>query len=556
MIARNNLRLVLRPLQAMLSRAVSGLGSMNILRLFCASVTLSSVSFSSPIDLKIQRNGESIAIEASSDLYRWDTITNLTVGGAQKFFRSSTTNPVPLNFLYEPRAIRAVRFFDTYYGIEGQSEPLVDPYPIQDEHGIRMWRTSDGKIHNHPTLQSEYALAMYNGFLNTTNPAYIAKAEACAQRLIDTKVESRGAWFYPVPFSASIRWPEVIPPPIYGSIGQGNALSLFVLLYQHTQKPIYLEAAQKTFASYKLPPDGLQPFITELDDEGYLWFEEYATDPARAEYVYNGHIFGLFGLYDYYQFTRDPDAARLMEGGFLTVKRWFSWFRTPGWAIKYGRRTPIIILSYQDTLVRQLRVCYSMTGDLFFAQAAEQLADDYPSTKYACPCTLSGGLTGFQFDQYGAITNSLTTVVESPTRVWGNSRRSIINQPGTWLRIQDGVLSNFWVKEFHAQAAMNCVVQPIPFEPPRQLTLQRGDPPYVFNKYAVYGQITNTVSKKFDNDQHLKFDRRAVINARLHVRITGGDFDTYWVPVTPRTILDGGENALISSAFPTGPKPK
>jgi hypothetical protein len=147
-------------------------------------------------------------------------------------------------------------------------------------------------------------------------------------------------------------------------------------------------------------------------------------------------------------------------------------------------------------------------------------------------------LTGYHFDQEGTITNSLASIAAKPGKVWVGLRQSILNQPGTWLYVKTGTLSNYWVREFPPQAVMNCIVQPIPFDPPRKATLKGPAPAYTFTKFETYGGVIDAKSRSFSSDQSMLFDRRAWINSRLYIRIAGGEFDQYWTPVTIRTLLD------------------
>lgn len=488
-------------------------------------------------DLGLRRNGSTLTLEASTDFQHWQAITNLAHDEPQKFFRSAATNPVALNFLYEPRQLRAVDFALTYY-YSDKATPLVDTYPYQDAQQIRQFKALDGKLYDHITLLTEYAMALYDAYLKTSDIAYLDRMEAYAQRALTMRVESRGAWFYQNNFPVSLKYPEVIDPPGWGSIGQGNALSMFIRLYELTNKPEYLEAIQKTFASYKLPAVSGLPFITELDSDGYLWFEEYATAENRPEYVYNGHIFGMFGLYDYYIFSHDPDAARLLEGGLLTAKHYFQWFRTPNWVIKYSRRTPVQNPSYQAPVTRQLRILYSMTADTYFATAAEQLADDYP-TPQGCPCTLYGGVNAYQFDAAGAITNRMSYVFTNREIHWGDVRRRILNQPGLWIKPLNGPVTNYFIREFPDQAAMNCIIQPITFDPPRKLTLLKDQAKFTFSKYGgVYATLLDRVTRSYTADQTMQFDQRASVNGEIAIRIANGDLGGYWLPLSISTLLD------------------
>jgi hypothetical protein len=85
---------------------------------------------------------------------------------------------------------------------------------------------------------------------------------------------------------------------------------------------------------------------------------------------------------------------------------------------------------------------------------------------------------------------------------------------------------------------MNCIVQPIPFDPPRTITLSGIPPDYVFTTYDGRGKVLDSKTRSYSTNQTLLFDQRAFINSRLHVRIAEGEFAQYWLPVEVRTTRD------------------
>src|SRR5687767_8533925 len=99
--------------------------------------------------LRMERNGPTVTVEASTDLKDWRAVTNLEPVGEQLFLRAQATQSLPFNFLYENRPLRDAPNFlgmirDYYH------EALPDTYPLQDEFGVRMYRAPlDGKIYNH-----------------------------------------------------------------------------------------------------------------------------------------------------------------------------------------------------------------------------------------------------------------------------------------------------------------------------------------------------------------------------------------------------------------------
>ena len=115
-----------------------------------------------------------------------------------------------------------------------------------------------------------------------------------------------------------------------------------------------------------------------LDDDGYLWFEEYprASTPVR---VLNGHIAALYAYWSRAVTTGDAEAQRLFDGGATTALRYAEVLRRPRGYSAYSVRVPLQDAGYHDLHIRQLHQLAVLTVDERF----EQLALEYEADRDA-----------------------------------------------------------------------------------------------------------------------------------------------------------------------------
>jgi hypothetical protein len=413
--------------------------------------------------------------------------------------------------------------------------PLPDTEPCQDAEGVRMF-CRDGVQSDHPVNQASYALWMLGSYKLSNNPAHLDRALLHAQRLIDRRVESRNAWYFPYPFSFALHGiqGEDMPVPWFSAMAQGQALSLFSELWEFTGNPYYLDVANRVFESFHNSASPSEPWVVFLDAEGYLWFEEYARDPViGGDFTFNGHMFAVWGLYDYYHATGNPEALRLFRAGIATVKRYGpSELRTPGYMSKYCLRHRIGIADYHQYHVMQLISLFRITGDVALAKLVDEFVADYPDHRIKTTAVFSGGPHEGRRFPAGSKFATLTRASQAPA----NSRRTISGQPGVWLEIAAGIWAGWWVQESPPNVYAYGVFQPITFDPSRRIVFQPGS--YTFYRYDSKGQVINSITSTWTAGTWARFDQHAIINSVPHVRISLGGFSGYWLRLGPGITLD------------------
>jgi hypothetical protein len=305
---------------------------------------------------------------------------------------------------------------------QSQAEPLPDPSmppppPINQETGYRMSGytarpvdlpfitrseamgrsielDADGGLvyrdpeTNEPLYQpvtiTQWAIAAHTQYYLTGNDLWLDLARASAQKVLDAKTESDGAYYFPYSYEwVNLEPPEFnFQPPWYSAMAQGEALSIFTQLAQEfPDEPQWREAADHTFESFLQPVSASQPWATNIVD-GFAWFEEY-VDPDPFEVV-NGHIFALIGIYEYALMTADQRAAQLFDAGATTALYSLPVIRVPGELSVYCAETERCVDgewqhgSYHRIHIAQAELLEAITGDPLFGQWASAFISDVP----------------------------------------------------------------------------------------------------------------------------------------------------------------------------------
>ncbi|WP_203136300.1 D-glucuronyl C5-epimerase family protein [Microbacterium sp. JZ31] len=206
----------------------------------------------------------------------------------------ASANAVNVNYRQNAYAIRELPQSMWPYIAAGPG-PLEGTNTYDDE-GVSV-RVVGGEEFDHPVLQAQFMLTRLSSYGHNGDPEYLARIIAHAERLIDNAVIARDAMYLPYPFDWALHGDrsDMMIAPWYSAMAQGQALSAFVRLYEATGNERYRTVADQLFASFKNLRAAGSPWTVNVDDEGYLWFEEYAKDPGADRSV-NGHIFAIYGV--------------------------------------------------------------------------------------------------------------------------------------------------------------------------------------------------------------------------------------------------------------------
>jgi hypothetical protein len=257
------------------------------------------------------------------------------------------------------------------------------PTSVHDRYGVPM-RIINGIRRYHPVGLASLGLKYLARYRITAEPLYLDRAQRIASGLKRIGVDARGAIWFPYRFTFTMHGdPHLVNrPPWYSGMAQGLALALFVRLWELTGSDAYRSLADRTYNSLRNLGRASNPWVSWIDGNRYVWIEEY---PQQLDRTFNGFVFALFGVYDYFQMTKDPalySAARnanvlaLLRGGITTIKAYAPTFRNPGavsdYCLAHHYRNP----KYHLVHIRQLRKLGVITGDPWFGRMADLFAAD------------------------------------------------------------------------------------------------------------------------------------------------------------------------------------
>jgi hypothetical protein len=324
-----------------------------------------------------------------------------------------------------------------------------------DAYGVRMFASAaytGGRPMNHPVAQAQYGLQLINTYRRTHDAWFLNLAARQAQRLVDTHVESRGAWWFPYRFDfpLSSGLASVMHAPWYSAMAQGQALSLFVRLADATGQSRWRDDADEAFASLRLGYSATEPWATWRDTHGMLWLEEYpGTTTATSGRVLNGHLYATYGVWEYWRLTHSAVAASLFNAALATARRYvLTGFRNPGWASSYALRGDVPSEKYHGIHVNELLHMHALAGDPVFAEMAETLHDDFSAPIQESTVRFAAAAhTGVRFGSTttGAVTARRTLRLRRASTAPVDRRRRIGGQPGYWYRVTAGPLARYWV---------------------------------------------------------------------------------------------------------------
>lgn len=117
-------------------------------------------------------------------------------------------------------------------------------------------------------------------------------------------------------------------------------------------------------------------WISYIDKEGYIWFDEYPLPEGKATMVLNGHIISIATLALFAHKTGDESLIPLISGGIKSVQDNLSDFRRKGEVNLYDRYSGRPDYAPART-VRQQCELYQISGDAFFRDAAVMFTADF-----------------------------------------------------------------------------------------------------------------------------------------------------------------------------------
>ncbi|MFD9225373.1 D-glucuronyl C5-epimerase family protein [Streptomyces sp. NPDC060064] len=424
--------------------------------------------------------------------------------------------------------------------------------------GVYLYYPGGGSTgYDHPVGQCQFGLGCIASYRTETDPArkalFLTRAKAQADRLIARRFEDRSAWWFPYgfDFTHTVHSGVSYKAPWYSGMAQGEAISLFVQLAEldaltDDERAAYLAAADAAFASLQVVDDGY-PWATNVDSAGYLWIQEYpGAEPGAGDYTYNGMIYAMFGVWDYYQATSSPEAAALYDACATTIARYWPLLRNAKWCSFYCQTHRIPAYTYHQHHIELFGQLNWQTSSPDFADHVDRLVDDYPAPGVAGTVAFEAGShVLYQFDTAAsggwvsgkgdALLESKGVTFAQDTQAPASMRRRIQGR-GIYYLISAGAYAGWWVGESWSKAYLLGEHLTTVYRPTRTVTFPGGSVPVDTYRVAADGTVLSVKTVAFANPSNAPTDRRAIVNGRPMFQITAGGLTGYWVPAGSVTI--------------------
>ncbi|MBN2031004.1 hypothetical protein JW824_12265 [bacterium] len=202
-----------------------------------------------------------------------------------------------------------------------------------------------------PVTIAQYGLDNWELYLQTQDGKYIDVLLIQSDWLVDH--QENGKWAYNFEIherSLQKGW--------ISAMAQGQAISLLLRAWQFTEDSSYFQSAQESLSLFKL--DLKENGVSFYESDSSIWFEEY-PDPFNPTHVLNGHIWALFGLWDYYRVTHDSVARQLFDAGIQAVEDQIDCYDTGYWVLYEQKPLRLVSGSYMDLQIDQMVVLYALT---------------------------------------------------------------------------------------------------------------------------------------------------------------------------------------------------
>jgi hypothetical protein len=174
-----------------------------------------------------------------------------------------------------------------------------------------------------------------------------------------------------------------IEAPWISALAQGEAISVLLRAYSISGKEIYLETAEKALSVFTLEVKngGIVNYFSN-----FKIFEEYPSQ--KTNFVLNGFVFSLFGLFDF-SFFNNNLANKLIKDGIATLDNLLYLFDTGFWTqynLYYHPKTYLASYKYHILHIELLKALYYLTDNktfLFYSEKWQKYSDNFLIKTYA-----------------------------------------------------------------------------------------------------------------------------------------------------------------------------
>jgi hypothetical protein len=264
----------------------------------------------------------------------------------------------------------------------GNNEPFVlDEAAPLDDQGVVLSPRPEGAFRS-PVRVLVELLSHLGAYRRGGGEAHLDAAIRHAEQLILEAFEGDDAEFYPYWYPWHLHELVDFPmnPPWFSAMSQAYAIIGLSRLARLSGNGRYRHHAERAFNAFLQVRQSSSMWVTDVEDEDYIWFEGYPRDERDSDRTINIHLYGVFGLYEYFRETGDDRARQLADGGLTTVLHIMDGWRVPGRISTYCLTHGTFSATYHAAHCRQLVYCYNMTANPLWLQLAEAFVHDWPVT--------------------------------------------------------------------------------------------------------------------------------------------------------------------------------
>lgn len=155
---------------------------------------------------------------------------------------------------------------------------------------------------------------------------------------------------------------------------QGQALSLYLRLYQLFDDSFYFDRAIQIYNSFNIPfEDG---GFRRYDIDGNLWYEEYPSEPPS--YVLNGFVYAILGIYDFYRVTHDQEVLENWNQSLQTLQLNLHKYDVWYWSLYDQLKKELVSFYYMKNIhIPLMEIMFQLTGINIFSHYAEKWKKNY-----------------------------------------------------------------------------------------------------------------------------------------------------------------------------------
>jgi len=268
--------------------------------------------------------------------------------------------------------LSVLAFFYKYYLKINHLEPLYFPAKKHqiDNKGIPFVKYGivngiDIGTQRNPITTCTMVDYCYNKYQKTSNEKFRRQLINNADWLIENAVK-RDDYLI---FRYNFPWPKYdIQKPWYSGMAQGRALQALIKVHKVTNDQKYIDAAKLLLkAFYVEVNDGGVTYKSE--DNGW-WYEEYAAANGKVSHVLNGMMYTLLGMYEFYDYTKDPDAKILFDKGIISLKNNLPKYDDDGFSLYDLLGKPSG--AYHPIHIDQLKQLFIIINENIFKQYADK----------------------------------------------------------------------------------------------------------------------------------------------------------------------------------------